>query len=186
MVHQPHSDMSLSITSEAQNISLNRILAEQCLSSQWYKNWWSTAWEGRKTNNMKWNIALSFNHRKYTWQLNFGEQGLFWLLTHTILSADRLIIIWLSTYSSQKKVHKYLAVMVDINKVWQADLNHIMFMFIFSLQTLFTLLICGSNYHSCFLFLGWIHCKTVHCFQTLPVLIRYKYLLGLGAGTDTE
>lgn len=74
-------------------------------------------------------------------QLSFGNQSFLIHLVDTELSVDRLITTWLSTYSSKWKVHEYLAVMADVNRVWQRDLKHIMKEFYISYYKLFTLLI---------------------------------------------
>lgn len=138
-------------------------------------------------NNGNRNIALSLMHGKPTQRLNSGKQGFFQLLTLTALSVARLITTWLSTFSSKWIFHKYLAATVDVNGVWQANWKHIMFKLKFLITHCFhSIDRSGRNYHDCFRFVGWIHCEIVPCFQTLPILIRCKYLLGLGAGMQNK
>lgn len=91
------------------------------------------------------------------------------------------------SYSSKWKFPKYLAATVDVHGVWQANWKHITFKLKFLITHCFRSIDrSGRNYHGCFRFVGRIRCEIVPCFQTLPVLIRCKYLLGLGAGTQNK
>jgi hypothetical protein len=51
--------------------------------------------------------------------------------------------------------------MVNVNRLRQDDLKHIIFKFKFLITNSYSIDMSGWNYHGGFLFVGWFHCKIV-------------------------
>lgn len=123
-------------------------------------------YEVQLEKNHKWNTLptnSTMESKHCNWVLE--TRGSFIYLTHRVLSVDRLITTWLSTYSSKWKFHEYLATMADVKRVCR-DSKPIMYKFLISYYKLFSLcwyelleLLCFSLLLFGSLFIAFSHCQ---------------------------